>query len=94
MRQVRHNILSFEKSGDKAMVTILGGQVEVATMPDDLNKEDYQVLETLTSTDNPAVFDTEYRFVQSTKCPECNRLITGDNVFCNRECYDAFVSIL
>ncbi len=94
MRQVRFNILSFEKSGDKAMATILGGQVEVDMMPDDLNKEDYQILEILTPTDNPAVFDAEYRFVKSYKCPQCKELITHDEVFCKRECYDAFVSIL
>ncbi len=64
MGQKQFNILSLEKSGNKMIVTILGGNVEIDIIPGDLNKEDYQVLETLTSTGNPAVFDAEYKFIR------------------------------
>ncbi len=93
MRQIRFNILSFEKSDDKVIVTIRNGQVEIDVMPDDLNKEDYQVLATYTPTDNPLILNTGYRFVQSIRCPGCNKLITDNKVFCSQRCYNAWLFI-
>lgn len=93
MRQVRFNILSLEKSSNKMIVTILGGDVKIDVIPDDLNKEDYQVLATYTSTNNPMIINAEYRFIQSYRCPQCNELVTDSNVFCSQKCYSTWVSL-
>lgn len=65
--QRRFNILFLEVRNEKAVVTILGGRVDITNIPDDLSKETYQVLATLIPTKNPVVFDTQYTFVRRTK---------------------------
>lgn len=62
--QRRFSILSLEVRNKEAVVTILGGQVEITDIPDDLSKETYQVLATLMPTKNPVVFDARYTFVR------------------------------
>lgn len=93
MRQVRFNISSLEKSSNKMIVTIPGGDVKIGVIPDDLNKEDYQVLATYTPTDNPVILNAEYRFIQSYRCPQCDKLMTDSNIFCSRKCYNIWVSL-
>lgn len=61
----RLNILCFVRHYKKTSVTVLGGTIEVdaSATPNDLNKEDYQILEKKIITKNPAVFSAEYEFV-------------------------------